>query len=122
MSRVVVIDDEEPIRRTLSLLLERAGHQVVLAGNGEEGLQRCRDAAPDLVMTDIHMPLLDGIEVAMALRASAPALPVIVMSGGDRTERLDLLGNALLLGAVRVLRKPFTIDEALTAIQAALGR
>lgn len=122
MSRVVVIDDEEPIRRTLSLLLERAGHEVVLACNGEEGLQRCRDAAPDLVMTDIHMPLLDGIAVAMALRASAPALPVIVMSGGDRTERLHLLGNALLVGAVRVLRKPFTIDEALTAIQGALGR
>ncbi len=122
MSRVVVIDDEEPIRRTLKLLLERAGHEVVLASDGKEGLHRCRDTVPDLVMTDIHMPQLDGIAVAMALRTSAPALPVIVMSGGDRTERLDLLGGALLLGAVRVLRKPFTLDEALTAIQGALGR
>jgi two-component system, cell cycle response regulator CpdR len=121
MKSVVVIDDDEPIRRTLGVLLERAGYAVVLAPDGEEGLRRCRAAVPDLVMTDIHLPGIDGIEVALALRTLAPALPVIVMSGGDRTERLDLLGSALLLGAVRVLRKPFTIDEALSAIEAALG-
>ena len=121
MNRVVVIDDDEPIRRTLGVLLERAGYAVVLAPDGEEGLRSCRAAVPDLVMTDIHLPGMDGIEVALALRTLAPELPLIVMSGGDRTERLDLLGTALLLGAVRVLRKPFTIDEALSAIKAALG-
>ena len=122
MKRVIVIDDDEPIRRTLGVLLERGGYAVVLAPDGEDGLRRCRAAAPDLVLTDIHLPGIDGIEVALALRTWAPALPVIVMSGGDRTERLDLLGSALLSGAVRVLRKPFTIDEALSAIEAALSR
>jgi CheY-like chemotaxis protein len=121
MKRVVVIDDDEAVRRTLGRLLERAEYEVVLAPDGEEGLRRCRATAPDLVMTDIHLPGLDGIEVALALRTWAPALPVIVMSGGDRTERLDLRGSALLLGAVRVLRKPFTIDEGLSAIRGALG-
>jgi CheY-like chemotaxis protein len=92
MKRVVVIDDDEPIRRTLGVLLERAGYAVVLAPDGEEGLRHCRAAVPDLVMTDIHLPGIDGIEVAIALRTWTPELPVIVMSGGDRTERLDLLG------------------------------
>src|SRR4029077_21290404 len=106
MNRGGVIDDDEPIRRTLGVLLERAGYAVVLAPDGEEGLRHCRAAVPDLVMTDIHLPGIDGIDVAITLRTSTPELPVIVMSGGDRTERLDLLGSALLSGAARVLRKP----------------
>lgn len=122
MSRVLVIDDEEPIRRILRVLLQRAGHEVVLAASGEEGLRCCRESAPDLVMTDIHLPGLDGIEVALTLRALAPAVPVIVMSGGERTKRLDLLPSALQLGAVRVLRKPFTTREVLDAVGAVLGR
>ena len=121
MKRVLVIDDDEGVRNTLGRLLERAEFEVVLAPDGEEGLRRCRATAPDLVITDIHMPGLNGIEVVLTLRTWAPEMPVIVMSGGDRTDRLDLRGTALLLGAVRFLRKPFTIDEGLSVIRGALG-
>lgn len=121
MKRVLVIDDDEGVRSTLGRLLERAEFEVDLAPDGEEGLRRCRATAPDLVITDIHMPGLNGIEVALTLRTWAPELPVIVMSGGNRTDRLDLRGTALLLGAVRVLRKPFTLDEGLSVIREVLG-
>ena len=97
--------------------------------------QRRRDAAPGgpdgplrreegagLVLTDIRMPEMSGIDVIHRLRAEAPRLPVIVMSGGDRSSDRDLLGMVGLLGTVGLLPKPFTLDELDAAIAAALRR
>jgi len=121
MRRVVVIDDEAGIRRTVEIVLTRAGYEVLLAANGNEGIRLCRETAPDLVITDIHMPGADGFETIAGLRTVYPGLPVIAISGGDETERLELLGSASLLGAVSSLKKPFTVRELLEAVHRALG-
>jgi CheY-like chemotaxis protein len=120
MLRVVVIDDELGIRRSLRVLLTRCGYEAHEAADGLEGLRLCRELAPDLVITDIHMPVFDGIEVIAALHATLPTLPIIAISGGDQTAMLNLLGSAGLLGAVGSLRKPFTVQEVLQAVGLAL--
>jgi CheY-like chemotaxis protein len=120
MLRVVVIDDEPGIRRSLRVLLGRFGYEAHEAADGQEGLRLCRELAPDLVITDIHMPGVDGIEVIAALHAMLPGLPIIAISGGDQSATLNLLGSAGLLGAVASLRKPFTVTEVLEAVSLAL--
>jgi CheY-like chemotaxis protein len=102
-------------------VLESRGHQVLLAVDGGEGLRTWRERGADLVLLDIHMPDTDGIEVLVQIRGRAPSLPVIVMSGGDQTRYLDLLGDAQLLGASAVLRKPFTLDEVVSVVDGKLG-
>lgn len=72
------------------------------------------------MLTDIQMPGMNGIEVMLQLRAHAPMLPVLAMSGGDRSRDLDLLGTVGLLGAVGLLQKPFSLSELNAAIAAAL--
>lgn len=121
MRRIMVIDDEPGIRRTLEIVLKRAGYAVVLAADGAEGLRLCAGTAPDLVITDIHMPGANGLETIASLRALKTGLPVIAMSGGDQSATLNLLASAALLGAVGTLQKPFTVDEVLEAVQRALG-
>ena len=121
MRFIMVIDDEPGIRRTLEIVLKRAGYAVVLAADGAEGVRLCAGTAPDLVITDIHMPGADGLETIAGLRALEPGLPVIAMSGGDQSATLDLLASAALLGAVGTLQKPFTVHEVLEAVRRALG-
>jgi CheY-like chemotaxis protein len=120
MSRILVVDDDAAVRRALERVLSRHGHEVLLAADGGQGLRRWREEGADLVLLDIHMPNTDGIEVLVQLRGLAPRLPVIVMSGGDQTKQLDLLGDAKLLGARAVLKKPFTLAEIFGVIDDAL--
>ena len=120
MARILIIDDEEAIRRPLSLLLMRAGHEVRTACDGQEGLQLWREFGADLVITDIFMPNKDGMETMLELNTAAPTLPVIAMSGGEVSQRLDVLGDARLLGAVRTIAKPFLLSEMLATIREVL--
>src|SRR5919112_747751 len=121
MARILVVDDEAPLRDTLARLLQREGHEVVTAADGIEGLRRWREHGATAVILDIHMPRSDGIETLVQLRALAPDLPVIVISGGDQTQTLGLLGDARLLGATRTLAKPFSLSELTAAVNLALG-
>jgi CheY-like chemotaxis protein len=117
---ILVVDDDPGIRRSLSRVFERRGHQLLVADDGGQGLRVWREHKADVVLLDIHMPEMDGIEVLVQLRGLAPDLPVIVMSGGDQTSRLDLLGDAKLLGAWALLRKPFTLDEVTEVVDRAV--
>ncbi len=120
MALILVVDDDAGVRRSVERVLQSRGHEVLLAGDGAEGLRTWRERGADLVLLDIHMPDTDGIEVLVQLRGLAPRLPVIVMSGGVQTRNLDLLADAKLLGASAVLRKPFTLDEIMNAIDGAV--
>ena len=121
MARILVIDDEQAVRDSLAKILRREGHEVVTAADGDEGLRVWRERGAAVVILDIHMPGADGIETLVQLRATQPSLPVIVISGGDQTRTLGLLGDAKLLGAVRTLAKPFSLSELTAAVNHALG-
>jgi DNA-binding NtrC family response regulator len=118
--RIMVVDDDPGIRRTLKLLLSKAGYEVTQASDGQEALRLWRDHGGDLVITDLHMPEKNGIETILELLTHTPNVPIIAMSGGGQTKRLDLLGNATMLGAVLTIEKPFTLNEMLTLVKRAL--
>jgi DNA-binding NtrC family response regulator len=118
--RILVVDDDPSIRRTLELLLSRAGYQVTQARDGTEAVRLWREHGGDLVITDLHMPEKDGIQTIIELLSHSPTARIIAMSGGGQTKRLDLLGNASLLGAVLTIEKPFTITEMMTLVGRAL--
>jgi CheY-like chemotaxis protein len=116
MARILLVDDDDQLRTVLALVLERAGHTVTAAPDGARGLAAYRAAPADLVVTDLVMPEKEGIETIMELRAEFPDVRVIAISGGGRHLGTDYLQLASRLGAKRVLSKPFTNQEILTAI------
>ncbi|GIK99636.1 MAG: transcriptional regulator [Alphaproteobacteria bacterium] len=122
MAVILVIDDEEMVRATIRMRLEQGGHEVVEAGDGNEGLATLERYAVDLVVTDIIMPEKEGIETIRAIRQRRPELAIVAISGGGRTSTLDFLGAAKKLGADHALRKPFTGAELLQVVDAALQR
>ncbi len=121
MAKILVIDDEVLLSKSLSIILTKAGHTVVTAANGQLGLEMFAQEKPDLVITDIIMPVMEGIEAIQQLRSQAPNLPIIAVSGGGRTKNLEFLRVAEKLGANAVLGKPFTREQLLTAVAACLG-
>lgn len=122
MGRVIVIDDQEPIRRIVRSALERAGHDVLEAGDGERGLELLASHTADVVLSDIFMPGMDGIQMLRQIRKQFPSVKVIVMSGGDSRGMLDLRRDAELLGAVKSLSKPFTTHEIVAVVNSVLER
>ena len=119
--RIMVVDDDAGIRRSLHVLLSRAGHEVLQAADGLEAVQLWRKGGADLVITDLHMPNKDGIQTILELLTHTPGIPIIAMSGGGQTKRLDLLGNLTLLGSVLTIEKPFTLSEMMSVVRQALG-
>src|SRR3989475_1715744 len=117
MARILVIDDQEAIRRIVRRSLEQEGHQVMDASDGEMGMQVLARHGADLVITDIFMPGQDGILTLRQIRKQFPAVKVIVISGGDSTGLLDLRHDAELLGAVKSLQKPFTSAELVETVR-----
>jgi two-component system chemotaxis response regulator CheY len=113
MAEILVIDDEQQMRRLMSRILKSAGHAVHEAVNGREGIQRFLQLQPALVITDIVMPDLDGIETIRAIRQHNPAVPILAISGTNHT---IYLRAATEFGAMAALQKPFRPDELLAAI------
>jgi len=122
MARILLIDDAEDHRLLARRILESAGHQVEEATDGADGLRRFGKQRPDVVLTDIHMPGLDGHEVIAALRQANKNVPVIAISGVRGLDRDDLLLKAAKLGAVEVIVKPFEFRQLLGAVSRALGK
>ena len=118
-SRVLVVDDDKAVRESLRRSLEFNGYDVVLASDGAEALAGISAAAPDIVVMDVMMPRLDGIETTKALRQAGNDLPILVLTArdavGDRVEGLDA-------GADDYLTKPFALQELLARMRALLRR
>ena len=117
VARILLVDDEASIRRPLQRVLERAGHQVFTASNGREAVRLWRECSGDLVITDIQMPEKDGLETILELRQLSPHTPILAMSGGHPNCRVDVLADAVQLGAFRTIEKPFAIREMLEAVE-----
>src|SRR2546425_420291 len=120
MARILVIDDQESIRRVVRRALEQEGHQVLDASDGEMGMAILARHSADVVITDIFMPGQDGILTLRQIRKQFPSVKVIVISGGDSSGMLDLRKDAELLGAVSTLQKPFNAREIMDKVREAL--
>lgn len=122
MTRILVIDDEARLREALRRMLEKAGYEVIEAENGKIGLQLLHSASVDIVLTDIFMPEIDGIETIRILQHAHPHVKIIAVSGGGHGSSLDALSLAQALGARRTLTKPFERQEILEAVHAVLAQ
>ena len=118
MTRVLVVDDEPQIRRALSVNLRARGYEVDTAGSGEEALRQAAAQVPDLVVLDLGLPGIDGVEVIRGLRGWT-TVPIVVLSVRDQ-ERDKVA--ALDAGADDYVTKPFGIGELLARLRAALRR
>ena len=115
--KILVIDDDYLVRYTLARLLRAKGYEVVTAADGERGMIEFRNAAPDLVITDIIMPEQEGIETIRLMRRERPDAKIIAISGGARIGDLDVLEIARKLGADDVIHKPFDAAELFSRVR-----
>ncbi|HEU4680117.1 MAG TPA: response regulator [Gemmatimonadales bacterium] len=120
--RILVVDDDHSIRQTLQIALNNAGYEVLQARDGEEATRLWHETGPDLVIADIHMPRKSGLLLIEDLQAHSTSTRVIAMTDGGPASRFDLLGLAKLLGAVRTIAKPFSLEEMLAIVQQELDR
>jgi CheY-like chemotaxis protein len=125
VARVLVIDDDPAVRSVIQLVLEREGHAVTVASDGRAGLKALDAGAVDLLIVDIFMPGMDGLETIRAVQQEHAGLPVIVISGSSifsaSETAPDFLMMAIKLGAVRGLRKPFRPNDLIDAVRDCLG-
>ena len=119
MQLILVIDDDESLRDTISLMLEKEGYRPVLAADGLTGLQEAYATNPALILVDLRMPGLGGIEVCKRVRAAGMKTPIIVLSAiGEEVDKVLLLE----IGADDYVVKPFGARELLARIRAVLRR
>jgi two-component system response regulator (stage 0 sporulation protein F) len=115
MATILIIDDDEPIRALLRTTLEAAGHEVMEAPNGRIGLERYRHRPTDLVITDILMPGMNGLDMLLELTREFLHAKVIAISGAGGEQ--NVLDVAKLLGARRTFKKPFSMPQLLDAVR-----
>ncbi len=120
-TRILIIDDDIGFRDLLRIHLSSAGYQVQVADDGVTGGRALLAQPPDLIVSDVNMPFLDGFQLLSLLRADAEtaAIPVILLSG--RSDG-DTMAKAVELGAADFLTKPVTRDQLLESIEACLSR
>jgi CheY-like chemotaxis protein len=120
--RILVVDDDASIRKALQIALTNAGYEVLQAGDGDEATRLWHETGPDLVITDIHMPRKSGLLLIQDLQAYSSSTPVIAMTDGGPSSQFNLLGLAGVLGAVRTMPKPFSLEQMLKAVEQELDR
>jgi two-component system response regulator (stage 0 sporulation protein F) len=115
MATILIIDDEEPIRALLRTTLEAAGYEVTEAANGRLGLERYRHRPTDLVIADLLMPELNGLDMILELTREFLHAKVIAISGGGGEQ--NMVDVEKLLGVRRTLQKPFSMTLLLDAVR-----
>jgi CheY-like chemotaxis protein len=125
LARILIVDDDTAVQATVRLLLERAGHHVVTAGDGRKGLALIESGDFDLLFLDIFMPGMDGFETMRMVRQLRPLIPIIVISGKpvslEPGSAPDFLTMATKLGAISSLQKPFKPAALLAAVEGSLA-
>ncbi len=117
MATILIVDDERPIRRILSVLLAESHHRSIEVGSGEEALAALAETRPDLVLLDLRLPGMDGLETLKRMRALAPDLAVVMMTAHGT---ISSAVEAMRLGAFDYVTKPFDNDELLMIVDRAL--
>ena len=119
--KILVVDDEPPIVRLMEFILARQGHEMIVAVNGQEALEKVRAHRPDLVLLDIMMPRVDGYEVARTLRADPEFadIPVIMLSAKAQEEDIQ---KGLNVGVNEYITKPFSPEHLVHVVADHLSR
>lgn len=113
---VLLVDDDPSLRSLLHKVLSRANYTVHVASNGREAIQLFQSHPADVVVTDIIMPEMEGIETILTLRRMNPNVPIIAMSGGGRVDSVEYLRLCRACGVAATLSKPFTHEELLRTL------
>ena len=125
MPRILVIDDDHMLRLTVKTMLESDGHVVTLAVDGEDGIRKFGESAFDLVICDVFMPNVDGMETIRRIRHMSSGTPIISMagiaSGAGAGHDPDFLRMTAALGATKTIAKPFGRDQLLSLLWRLLG-
>ena len=120
MARILLAEDDEPLRTAVALSLEGAGHQVTALENGVGALAEALRIGADLLITDLAMPRMDGIQLLGELRANGVSLPTIVVSGTAALATDDPFQKARSLGALVTIAKPFKLADLLQTVERVL--
>ena len=120
MHRILIIEDDQSIRNVTKRILSAVGYEALTAESGAVGLQLWHERGADLVITDMRMADMDGLTIIVHLRAAAPRLPLIVMSG-DSSPAFDAIRDGPDLASVRFLAKPFLRTQLLEMVAEALA-
>jgi CheY-like chemotaxis protein len=124
VANILIVDDDPAVQVAIRIVLERAGHVVVVAGDGRKGLAIFDAENFDLLVLDIFMPGMDGLETMKLIHQKQPLIPILVISGrpisADSSTAPDFLKMAIKLGAISSLQKPFKPVELLAAVAGCL--
>jgi len=120
MGTILVVDDDEAILQVTTAMLKKKNHGVFLAQTAEAAKEILAHSAVDLVLLDVVLPGLGGMELLMQIRNSRPDLPVIIMSGKVRTNIQPFKTLANQFGAICILSKPFTAEELYESVEGVL--
>jgi len=112
--RILVVDDEKAIRDVLSSILSFTGYKVIVASNGDEGLNLFLENPMDLVLTDLDMPGLDGVSLALFIKDKSPSTPVVLITGSDKEDVMERLRGDCVDS---VMFKPFSLDDVQETVQ-----
>jgi DNA-binding NtrC family response regulator len=122
MPCILLVDDDRFVRGLFEKVFRRQGFDVVCAANGRDAIIHFRLCPVDVVVTDIVMPEMEGLESITEMHRLKPEVPIIAISGGDRLSADGYLEKAIACGAVAALSKPFTHEDLLAAVQKALDQ
>ena len=116
VTRILVIDDDTPVRELTCRMLAREGYEIAEAENGEQGIKIFRNQPFDLIITDLVMPVKDGINTILEIRQMTPDLPILAVSGGGVIAKEQYLNAAGYIKGVTTLAKPFTRQQLIEAV------
>ncbi len=121
MAHILIAEDERDIRELINIMLTFAGHQVTLAANGEEAVEKAQEVTPDLIMMDVRMPKLTGYEACRRIKAieHLKDVPVVFLTAKGQDEEIE---KGAEVGAYAYLLKPFAPDELTQRVNEILGQ
>ena len=122
MSKIIIVDDEQPVRKMLRNMIRNDSDEILEAENGIQALELCNESNIDLIITDIVMPEMNGIDLIMEVKNRFPQISIIAISGGGGISgRYNYLDIAELLGSKSILSKPFESSELRDQVKKALN-
>lgn len=117
--KILIADDDHIEKESLATILQREGYETITASDGKEALEKINESPPDLVLTDLKMPYLNGLELLSEVKANYPEIEVIIITGYATVESAI---NAMKVGAIDYISKPFNVEEVKIIIKKTLGQ